>query len=172
MNTKPSQTFKFKGFKGVLASLAFLDVFCITLAILVLTSEGGGMGVASFCLGCAAVISALGWLYVKGSSDIAIEEGGISRVLFLRKTNFIAWCDVGLVAVVPLRSPDVRRDVRGYTVIPMTSTGKLDRRRKIYFSDRTTDLTDLLRAMNVFIGKYDIRVEIKSDGRVVAAKSL
>lgn len=167
-----TQTFKFKGFKAVLASLVFLNVFCVTLAILVLTSEGGGVLGACFCLGCAAVMSALGWLYVKGSSAIVVDEIGISRVFLRRRISFIAWRDIGLVTVFPLTSSGVRRGTTGYNVIPVNSRGLLDRRRKIYFSNQTTDPAGLLSAMNAFMSNQDIRIEIVSNGQATVVKSL
>jgi hypothetical protein len=108
----------------------------------------------------------------KGSSDIVVEESGISRVFLGRRINFIAWCDIGLVTVFTLSPSGARRSITGYNVVPLTSSGALERMRKIYFSSQTTDLTGLLRAMNAFMSKHDIRIEIVSNGQVKVAKSL
>jgi hypothetical protein len=166
------QTFKFKGLRTTLAFLALFDAICIALAFLTLTSEGGGVGGMFFCLGCALFVSMLGWIYVLGSSDILLGVDGVSRVFLGRRMRFIAWRDVGKVTVFPVRSAGASRVATGYNLIPAGPDGGLEWRRKIYFSSRSTDLADLLKSMNIFIKKYEIKVERESDGRVVVSSSL
>lgn len=166
------QTFKFKGLGTNLAFLALFDAICIVLALFTLTSKDGGVSGTFFCLGCGLVISLLGWVYVVGSSDIVLDVDGISRVFLGRRMKFMAWREIGLVTVFPLRSAPGGGDATGYNLIPIGPNGRLVKRRRIYFRIRGTELRDLLRCLNTFIETYDIKVQRESNGRITVVNSL
>jgi len=170
MNPKLPQTFRFKGFLLTFVLFVLYIILCVFLAIVV-SIQGGGLGGVLTCLGIAAFTSLLGWIFLVGKSDIVIDENAISRVFLGKNLQSIEWSDVQRIVVFPIRGPGVSRNVNSYNVIEKTS-GKKKILRKIYFVDQYTDLTELIRVMNFFIAKYNIKVEHKFDGRTTVTSSL
>ncbi|CBA16888.1 hypothetical protein [Xanthomonas albilineans] len=171
MNEQFPETFKFKGFWPAFIIMSLFVSLWVFIAITV-PMQGGGLGGIIFCLGVAALLSLIVWIFLVGKSDIVIDENSITRVFLGKRLQSMAWTDVERIVVFPMRAPGMSRAMTSYNIIPSASSGKVNFPRKIYFGDQKTDLTDLIKVMNFFIARHNITVEHKSDGRTTVTNSL
>jgi len=169
MNEYPSAIFKFKGKAPAIIVVVAVAALCIALSILI-GVRGEGFGGVVFCLGFALFLLFVGKIFLYGRLDIQIDDQSISRMLFGREVQLIKWQDVERVVVFPVRGAGVSGGVTGYNINASAAGGS--RTRKIYFNNQSNDLSDLITAMNVYIDRYQIRVEHVSNGVTTVTKSI
>lgn len=171
MNESPSTIFKFKGKAPAIIVMAAVVILCIALSILI-GVRGEGLGGIAFCLGFALFLLFVGKIFLYGRLDVQIDEQSISRMLFGRKVQLIKWQDVERVVVFPVRGAGVTGGVTAYNICASASPAGGSRTRKIYFNDQSNDVSDLIRAMNIYIDQFQIRVEHVSNGVTTVTKSI
>jgi hypothetical protein len=163
--------FKFKGLLPALTALTLVVLACLVSAVAILATGGASSSVVFF-IGITVFFVFLGLIFLVSKSDLVIDDSGISRSLAGKQIQNIPWKCVQRVTTYPVRGAGVRRGVTAYNIFASSSARSDTRTRKIYFSDQSVDIVGLIDAMNVYITKYQIKVERLADGRTTSQKSL
>ena len=159
--------YRYKGMGGRLAFLAGAAALGVTIAVVSVRRGQFTPALAMFLLAYALVFGA--FFFVAGilwSSDIALDEQRISRVLFGHCWQAIPWGQVALVRVVWLRDPQYQRRVRAFYVHrsgDLRSWGWPGQGR-IFFRETVENAQDLLEQLNHYIRLHRIPVESVQDG--------
>lgn len=161
-------SFRFRGFVALCVVLVAILALVLALGIVWIERQGliGGL---TFLAAGFLLFGGLGAITMLGMSDIVIDDQKIARRIFGIEWQALPWNCVERIRI--FRIPDFGRfrKVRAFKVYAFQgeNNGRIGHRR-ISFNEQSTDLTDMLRVMNVFIAKYSIKIEMDIGGTMQA----
>jgi hypothetical protein len=171
MSTALPYVYKFKGRFPALIVCGLMTVLLVVFAGLI-ASQGGGVGVAIFFLVGALFFLLIGGVFFIGKTNIVIDNESISRTILGKRFKVIQWKDIERITVFPVRGAAVSSNVTGYNIVTSRNGSNLSNTKKIFFSSQGNDLFDLLECMNIYIARFNIKAEQKSDSTTVIIKSI
>lgn len=151
--------FRFKGKALILAWLGFLISLCGVLGTVWLIREGLRGG-ASFLMVSFSFIAFSGWLLLTGRSDIVIDDEGISRRLFGRTWQSIAWKNVRRITEFPIFNPDLHKMSRAFNIYPSVFPRfRLVPSGKMAFMEPAENAHQLVELIEHYAAAYRIELE-------------
>jgi len=76
------------------------------------------------------------------------------------------------IVVFPVRAAGASANVTAYSIRDSGGENGRSATRKIYFNDQSNDLSHLIDTLNIFIDRYQVKVERVSNGSIVVSHSL
>ena len=135
------------------------SMFFLFLALAVITyNQGGGIGLAIFCIG-SALLFFIGIpldLYMK--ANILIDDKSICKLIFGRQFQCIKWDSVERIDVRSGYVAGENLKIHAYGFVSAKNISRFSRKRKFIFTDYRNDVSSLLRHINVYIAKFNITV--------------
>ena len=171
MSSAPRYVFKFKGKWPALIAVGLLLGLLTGLAVLIWHQEQAVSGVM-FCLGFSIFLALLGSIFLRGRLDIVVDEQATAREMWGWRVQSIPWKDVDCIVVFPVRAAGASANVTAYSIRASREENGHVRTSKTFFNDQANDLSDLLATLNVFLARYQIKVEHVSNGTKVVSHSL
>jgi hypothetical protein len=169
--------FKYKNFTP---NLIFGCIFIIgawaTFYALLLDAiaRGTGFGYAVLLALLSLFLTAVLCIAITGSSDIIIDEQGISRRLFGKVWRTIHWDNIEIIKTFHVVAQGFRpKSVRAFTIYP---TGVLFGwsylSGGIGFSENFMNMERLIGLINLYAAKHNIKIEVQANGMRTPATHL
>ena len=166
-----SYIYKFKGRAPAITMISLMVGLCVLFAGLIVR-QGGGLGGVFFCFGIAFFFLLIGGIFFLGKANIVIDDESISRTILGKRFKLIQWKDIERITVFPIRGSGVSSNVTGYNVISSRERSNSSNTGKIFFSNQGNDVSGLIAVMNIYIARFNIRIERVFDGTTTLVKSI
>lgn len=139
-----------------------------TLCAMVLDAirHGSGFGFAALITFVNLINSVVFGIAIAGQSDIVIDDQGISRRFFGKKWQTIRWDNVQVIKTFPVGARGFpTKIIRAFTICPTVQPlGISYRSGKIGLTDGFENMEQLIELLNHYVSKYEIKIEVQSNG--------
>jgi hypothetical protein len=157
--------FKFKMLIPYCIWAVCIMVLCVFLDTIAIKREGfhGAFAFITFSL---AGLESLGAIGILGSSDIIINDWGISRCLFGKTVQAINWSNAKRIWLFNFTDLFTQKTVKAFTIYPLEKPQfRILPGGKIVFGEECTNIDELLSLLNHYAVKHRIPIEREVDGK-------
>lgn len=165
--------FRYKRLPFMVAWVVVVTGLLVFLAVQALKQDGWTVEWMIFFVSAFAVIYWQGCLVVFGASDIAIDDNGISRLLFGLTWKRISWKNMSRILCFEVYYSRWHTNVIAYNLFPKVKPGiRLFPSGKMWITGNFKDVDKLRNLMNRYVLDYGIRVQRKQNGNVITIDRL
>jgi hypothetical protein len=156
--------FSFKAFKWICIWMCTVYPLLVGMVIAIFVKSGFTFTTLWICLLCT-ITGIAGIISVFGSSDIIIDNQGISRLLFGKIWQDIPWENVGLIKTYPLMDYNTLKKITAFNIFPSVGSSANSRWfNRIAFVEGAENMSAMLGIINKYVLKYNIKVESVVNG--------
>lgn len=165
MMSAPTRTFQNTADRALFYSICGALVAAPLLIVAHAASQGKmQLGGSIFFLTCSLCYCYFGVMFFVDSSDLLINEAGISRRILGRVCTQTPWSGIKVIRERFIANQKYGGEIR-IDVLPKTLHGLALRfRRTIKFSEQIESFDELIEILNAKAEQYAIRIEIASNG--------
>ena len=169
--------FKYKNFVLLFIAACLFVVMgwvfsCLLLKDAIARETGLGYGVLQSLL--SLFLTVVFCTAIAGSSDIIIDENGISRRIFGKVWRTIQWGNIKIVKTFHVIALGFRsKRIRAFVVCPSSvPSGWSYLSSRITFTENFVNVEQLIELINHYISKHNIKIEVQTNGVKTAATHL
>ena len=163
-----SQRFTFKMLPWLCLWLVTIETMIVLLAVAVFMREPGS-GALIYLGVIAAVLGFLGWLTIRGNSDIVINDQTISRVVYGKIWQQFRWDEMDRVVIRKTIDPDSNRGktIRVFALYKRKRDGQFLSPWGIIIVEKGNNVVELIALLNLYIQKHGIKIVSLIDGEKI-----
>ena len=163
--------FKFRELPWICLWLAIIEILCLTMGVIWMRREGVLGGLMFSAISCS-VAGFFGIITIRGTSDVVVDDQGISRTFFGMTWQSFQWDSVERLVVRRVMDPSSNfgKTIRAFVLY------QKNRRRRLLsgmsFLENAEKMPDLIRFLNHYIARHKIQIESDINGTMSVLSTL